>query len=281
MEASHRQTTKEKYNATKQVMVSKKSLYDVLGLSRDATAADITRVYRRLALQYHPDRNPEGAAKFKEISNAYSVLSDEKDRRTYDATGIVPGVASGRGDEMSESQRSAEMQQRVHQFYATYAGSHEEEEDVIERFKKCKGNFGRMIREELLFDNGKVEEVKRLQDLVRSLVKRGRLESTEAWEITSTEAARKRIERAMAKERKRAVETLDAMGLSTKKSGAGSVQELQAIISHNQEKQWADMLGNLEEKYVKRKNVAEEHAGKKKKREQQESASAPRKKTKK
>ncbi len=66
-----------------------KDFYEVLGVSKNASAAEIKSAYRKLALQWHPDKNksPEAEAKFKEINNAYSVLSDEKKRQMYDQVG--------------------------------------------------------------------------------------------------------------------------------------------------------------------------------------------------
>lgn len=68
----------------------KRDYYEVLGVSRTATADEIKKAYRRLAMQYHPDRNQgdKGAEqKFKEISEAYEVLCDESKRRQYDQFG--------------------------------------------------------------------------------------------------------------------------------------------------------------------------------------------------
>ncbi|KAG8348350.1 DnaJ domain [Trypanosoma vivax] len=234
-------------------MASKRPLYDVLGVSKDTNASEIARVYRQLALKYHPDRNPEGAAKFKEIANAYSVLSDPEKRRVYDSTGVDPSVGMDMGSEVTAAQRSAEMRERVQMFYASYAGSPEETSDVIERFNKCKGNFRRMVLTELLFDNGKVDEVKRLQDLVHALVKQGKLKCTEAWKVTCTDAACKQIEKTMQKERKRAAEALKSMGLSSAEQEGDRMQALQSIIAGDQEKQWTDMVSHLAEKYAKPK----------------------------
>jgi molecular chaperone DnaJ len=67
-----------------------RDLYDVLGVKRDASHAEIRRVFRRRARQYHPDVNPGNAAaaeKFKEISAANDVLGDEKQRKAYDEFG--------------------------------------------------------------------------------------------------------------------------------------------------------------------------------------------------
>ncbi|WP_447974716.1 molecular chaperone DnaJ [Nitrospira sp. Kam-Ns4a] len=67
----------------------KRDYYEVLGVDRGATRDQIKLAYRKLALRYHPDRNPapDAAEKFKEIAEAYAVLSDETKRREYDATG--------------------------------------------------------------------------------------------------------------------------------------------------------------------------------------------------
>ncbi len=66
------------------------SYYDILGVSKTASDADIRKAYRRLARQYHPDVNPNNAgaeAKFKEVNEAYQVLSDEDSRKKYDVYG--------------------------------------------------------------------------------------------------------------------------------------------------------------------------------------------------
>lgn len=70
-------------------MATKRDYYEILGLSKDSSVEDIKKTYRKLALQYHPDRNKEPGAeeKFKEISEAYAVLSDAEKRAQYDRFG--------------------------------------------------------------------------------------------------------------------------------------------------------------------------------------------------
>lgn len=70
--------------------MEKRDYYEVLGLSRGASDADIKRAYRQMAMQYHPDRNPgnkEAEDKFKECAEAYEVLADAEKRKVYDAYG--------------------------------------------------------------------------------------------------------------------------------------------------------------------------------------------------
>ena len=71
-----------------------KDFYAVLGVAKDADSAAIKKAYRTLAKKYHPDRNPDDAAaaeKFKEIGEAYAVLSDAKERQQYDAIRSMAG----------------------------------------------------------------------------------------------------------------------------------------------------------------------------------------------
>jgi DnaJ-class molecular chaperone len=90
-------------------------LYDVLEVDRNATEDEIKKAYRKLAIVHHPDKNkgdPEADAKFKEISNAYSVLSNPETKNRYDML----------GDENYNNESDK--------------GSSDEEEDKIEDGKK-------------------------------------------------------------------------------------------------------------------------------------------------
>ena len=79
---------------------AKRDYYEVLGVHRTVTETELKTAYRRLALQYHPDRNPnnpDAEEKFKEVSEAYGVLADADKRAAYDRFGhaAVAGVGSG------------------------------------------------------------------------------------------------------------------------------------------------------------------------------------------
>ena len=82
---------------------NKRDYYEVLGVGKDASADDIKRAYRKAAMKYHPDRNPgdkEAEAKFKEVGEAYEVLSDPDKKARYDQfgfAGVDPNFAAGQG----------------------------------------------------------------------------------------------------------------------------------------------------------------------------------------
>ena len=70
--------------------MSKRDYYDVLGVNKSASKDELKKAYRKLAMKYHPDRNPDdskAAEKFKELSEAYEILSDDQKRQTYDNFG--------------------------------------------------------------------------------------------------------------------------------------------------------------------------------------------------
>ena len=85
--------------------MAKRDYYEVLGVARDVEEAGLKKAYRRLAMKYHPDRNPddpEGEEKFKEASEAYEILTDAEKRQAYNQfghAGVDPSQGGGQGFE--------------------------------------------------------------------------------------------------------------------------------------------------------------------------------------
>src|SRR5215212_1630044 len=89
-------------------MATKRDYYEVLGIERGSSAEDIKKAYRKMAVKYHPDKNPgdkEAEEKFKEVGEAYEALSDPQKRAAYDQYGHTAfdrsrgggGFSGGRG----------------------------------------------------------------------------------------------------------------------------------------------------------------------------------------
>ncbi len=100
-------------------MTNKKDFYEVLGVDRNATQDEIKKAYRKLAVKYHPDKNPgdkEAEAKFKEVAEAYGVLSDPQKRQQYDRFGHAgPGAGGFGGFDMGGIDLSEALRQFMEQ----------------------------------------------------------------------------------------------------------------------------------------------------------------------
>src|SRR5574343_451994 len=80
--------------------MAKRDYYDILGVSRNADADEIKKAYRKLAIKYHPDKNPGDKSaedKFKEAAEAYEVLSTPEKKQRYDQFGHAGGASSASG----------------------------------------------------------------------------------------------------------------------------------------------------------------------------------------
>ena len=136
--------------------MAKKDYYEVLGVSKDATDKEIKSAFRRLAKEYHPDLNkaPDAAEKFKEVQEAYEVLSDENKRKMYDQYGHAAfdqngnagygGFGGGSKKNSSRAQKGKDLlfNMKLSFMEAVYGCKKDFTLDVYETCDSCNGKGG-------------------------------------------------------------------------------------------------------------------------------------------
>ncbi len=134
-------------------MASKRDLYSILGVDRNATQEEIKKAYRRLARKYHPDVNPGNAKaeqRFKEISAAHDVLSDPEQRKLYDEFG-EEALRQGFDPEQARAYKQwAKGFQATGGGYEHMRGGFGNVEDIFSRFRTGGGAPGAINLEDLL-----------------------------------------------------------------------------------------------------------------------------------
>ncbi|MGC9071003.1 MAG: DnaJ C-terminal domain-containing protein [Elusimicrobiales bacterium] len=155
-------------------MAEYKDYYQILGVSRDATQDEIKSAFRKLAMKYHPDKNPgnkEAEAKFKEINEAYEVLSDPQKKRLYDSLG--PNWQHGQNFEPPPDFSGSSFK-----FYTS--GDFSNFEGFSDFFKMLFGNFSFFSSKE----RGSFRNIFDDEDTFESLGKRHRLDVSSEMNLT-------------------------------------------------------------------------------------------------
>lgn len=238
--------------------------YEVLQVKKSATPLDIKRSYKKLCLQYHPDKirqlNTEHDDQyFPQIQFAYSILSDPAKRNRYDTTGSL-GFS---GDEDFESfdwkeyfgtvteKISIEM---IEEDRAKYQGSDEEREDILHNFEYYDGDFLRLFEviPHLEFDE---QQEQRVFDIVETALQNGDVECDDAMQKSWMKYKKSRKTKVKQKLKQMAKEAKEAEELSKtikEKKRPCNENDLQAMIQKRNAGRLDDLISNLESKYVKK-----------------------------
>ncbi|RDY02424.1 Chaperone protein dnaJ 6 [Mucuna pruriens] len=171
------------------------SLYQVLGVERTASQQEIKKAYYKLALRLHPDKNPgdeEAKEKFQQLQKVISILGDEEKRALYDQTGCVDD-ADLAGDvvqnlkEFFRTMYKKVTEADIEEFEANYRGSDSEKNDLIDLYKKCKGNISRLFCS-MLCSDPKLDS-HRFKDILDEAIAAGELKATKAYQKWAKEVS--------------------------------------------------------------------------------------------
>ncbi|XVF75837.1 hypothetical protein PTKIN_Ptkin13bG0218900 [Pterospermum kingtungense] len=221
-----------------------KSLYEVLGVEKTASQQEIKRAYYKLALRLHPDKNPgdeEAKEKFQQLQKVISILGDEEKRAVYDQTGCVDdadlaGEVVENLKNFFRTMYKKVTEADIEEFEANYRGSDSEKKDLIDLYKKFKGNMN-MLFCSMLCSDPKLDS-HRFKDMLDEAIAAGELKETKAYKKWA-----KKISQI-----KPPTSPLRRKGKSTKQSES----DLFAIISQRRSErkgQFDSMFSSLMSKY--------------------------------
>lgn len=229
------------------------NLYDVIGVSKTASEADVRRGYYKVSLQVHPDRVPDdeqATEKFQALGKVYAVLSDKDERAVYDEQGIVDEESEALDRDRNWEEYWRRMfpkitLQDILDFEKTYKGSAEEKEDLKRVYQECQGDLTRIMDSALCSSH---EDEPRIREFLQGAVDSGELPAHAAFTNESAQKKNQRKRKAE-KERREAEEMQKEMGVETEDSLVALIKRKQAA----KEAEFDSFLGDLEAKYGRKK----------------------------
>lgn len=221
------------------------SLYELLGLTKDASQDDIKKAYRKLAIQCHPDKSKEADAqvKFQRLQDVYAILGDADKRKIYDETGSMSDELSSTDFDQLKAffrgQFKAVTEEEIEAFSNSFRGSEEERQDVLSWFSRSKGDMNQVFRNVMLSDPEK--DSHRFADLVESAFASGEAKKSKAFADWVKQV--RKTPRPSNEPKAKAKET--TAGASTAASGSSS-----ALVNPKRAKEMETLFDALEQKYA-------------------------------
>ena len=240
--------------------------YAVLSVPKDATSDQIKSAYRMLALKHHPDKVSEDEketahTKFQEIAFAYAILSDERRRSAYDATGRTEESLDLADDDFSWADffraqyEDVVTVEKINEFAREYRGSEEERKAVLEAYTRHKGKMAGVYEDVMLSDAAEDEE--RFRGIIKHAMSIHEVDAFARFTSESEKSIKRRV--AAAKKRKQeeaaeAEEVVEEMEFKAKAGGkkdqkGASNGNLAALIQQRQKGRADNFIADLEAKY--------------------------------
>ncbi|XP_076843985.1 dnaJ homolog subfamily C member 9 isoform X2 [Brachyhypopomus gauderio] len=228
------------------------NLYEVLGVTKGASDAEVRRGYYKLSLQVHPDRaqgDDQATTKFQVLGKVYAVLSDKEQRLVYDEQGVVDEET----DCLSQDRDWEEHWRRLFpkitlqdilDFEKQYKGSEEEEEDLRRLYTLHEGDMDRIMEAALCCGH---DDEPRIRLVLQRAVDAQELPAYKAFTHESNKKAANRKRKAE-KERREAEALQKEMGLNAEDSLVAMIQQRQK----SKEKGFNSFISDLEAKYCKK-----------------------------
>ncbi|XP_075993322.1 dnaJ homolog subfamily C member 9 [Genypterus blacodes] len=229
------------------------NLYEVLGISKGATEAEIRRSYYKVSLRVHPDRAPEdpqATDKFQVLGKLYAVLSDAEQRAVYDEQGAVDEEA----DVLSQDRCWEDYWrllfpkitvQDILEFEKTYKGSDEERQDVIQLYAQHQGDIEAIMASVMCCSQ---EDEPRICSIIQEAIKSGAATAFKAF-TQEGEGKKKARRKRAAKERQEAEELQKELGLGDEED---SLAVMLKQRQKSREQNFSSFMSDLEAKYCKK-----------------------------
>ncbi|XP_060795461.1 dnaJ homolog subfamily C member 9 [Neoarius graeffei] len=228
------------------------NLYEVLGVAKEASDAELRRGYYKLSLEVHPDRAPgdqQATIKFQVLGKVYAVLSNKDQRAVYDEQGEIDEELDSLNHDRNWEEHWRRLfpkitLQDIIDFEKQYKDSEEEKQDLKRLYLLHEGDMDRIMESALCSSH---EDEPRVRDILRQAVD---AKDVPAYRAFTHEGAKKKAtrRRKAEKEHKEAEELQREMGLNTEDSLVAMIQQRQK----SKEKDFNSLISDLEAKYCKK-----------------------------
>ncbi|XP_044035856.1 dnaJ homolog subfamily C member 9-like isoform X1 [Siniperca chuatsi] len=239
-----------------QELFGSSDLYEVLGLERSSSEAEVRRGYYKNSLKVHPDRAPDdqrATTRFQTLGKVYAVLSDAEQRAAYDERGVVDEESDSLTQERDWDEYWRLLFPKIRlqdilDFEKTYKGSEEERLDLLRLYSDCSGDMNRIMDAAMCAG---ADDEPRIRLILQAAIDGGDLPALRAF---THESRRKKAAR------KRKADTERAQSEQLKQElGVDEGGSLSAIIKRrasSRESDFSSLIGRMEEKYCNKKPKA-------------------------